>query len=171
MSPGQVVLTVNGSFAIEKGGDNRLPFELLFDSTAQALPAGARSSLVGVRQVLYRIGSVYIDMEFDQQGNSSRWVLVGQMLDSARPGHPLTKVPISLLERGRNVFRTHSNDNGEFRLEFGSSNDLKLELWIDRRHPVHLPVTIAQMETDPLPSWKKRKASAGVGDSVSSEPT
>jgi hypothetical protein len=171
MPPAQIVLTVTASLAIEKDGNNRAPFELLFDSTAQPLPAGVRSSLIGVRQVLYRIGSVYVDMEFDRQGNSQRWLLVGQMLDSARPGRPLTKVPISLVERGRNVTRTQSNDNGEFRLEFEARSDLKLELWIDRRHPVYLPITVAQDRIQPTSAGKQRKASAGVGDSLAAEAT
>src|SRR5690348_984198 len=65
MPPAQVVLTVNASFAIEKDGNNQSPLEILFDSKAQPLPAGARSSFVGDRQVLYRVGSVYVDMEFE----------------------------------------------------------------------------------------------------------
>src|SRR6185312_5479242 len=103
MSPAQVVLTVNASLAIEKDGNSHSPVEILFDSTAQPLPAGARSSFVSDRQVLYRIGSVYVDMEFERHGNSPRWRVVGQMLDSARPGRPLTGVPVSIMERGRNV--------------------------------------------------------------------
>ena len=170
MSPAQVVLTVNASIAIEKDGDRRNPLEILFDSMAQPLPAGARSSFVSDRQVLYRIGSVYVDMEFERQGNSQRWRVVGQMLDSARPGHPLTGVPVCLIERGRNVVRTLSNDNGEFRLEFDANNELKLELSIDRRHPVHLPIMVTQLRADTQSFGKKRKASAGMGECSTTEP-
>lgn len=162
MPPAQIVLTVNASLAIEKDSNTGSSLEVLFDSAAQPLPAGARSSLVGDRQVLYRLGSVYVDMEFDWQADSRRWLVVGQMLDSARPGRPLSGIPVSLLERGRNIARTTSNDNGEFRLEFDTSPELKLELFIDRRHPVHLPLVLAQSQE--THSTKKRKASAGVGE-------
>lgn len=171
MSPAQVVLTVNASLAIEKDGNSHNPLEILFDSTAQPLPAGARSSFVSDRQVLYRVGSVYVDMEFDRQGTSQRWRVVGQMLDSARPGRPLTGVPICLMERGRNVARTLSNDNGEFRLEFDASSELKLELSIDRRHPVHLPIIVTQAQAETQSIGKKRKATAGVGECSATEPT
>jgi len=162
MPPAQIVLTVNASLAIEKDGHDSSSLEVLFDSTAQPLPTGARSSLIGDRQVLYRLGSVYVDMEFESQADSRRWLVVGQMLDSARPGRPLTGIHISLLERGRNIARTTSNDNGEFRLEFDPSTELKLELFIDRRHPVHLPLVLAQSQG--AQSTKKRKASAGVSE-------
>jgi len=171
MPPAQVVLTVNASIAIEKDGHNGTSPEVLFDSTAQPLPAGARSSLVGDRQVLYRLGSVYVDMEFDWQVNSRRWLVVGQMLDSARPGRPLTGIHVALLERGRNIARTTSNDNGEFRLEFDPTGELKLELFIDRRHPVYLPLKLAQPQILTQSIGKKRKASAGVGDCSMVEPT
>lgn len=170
MSPAQVVLTVNASIAIEKDGSSRNPLEILFDSSAQPLPAGVRSSFVGDRQVLYRVGSVYVDMEFDRQDNSQRWRVVGQMLDSARPGRPLTGVPVCLIERGRNIARTLSNDNGEFRLEFDATRELKLELSIDRRHPVHLPIRVSQPQTEAKQLGKKRKASAGAGDCAMTEP-
>ena len=164
MPADQIVLSVKASIAIQTNTKNDAAHasELLFDSSAQPLPPGARTSVVSGRQLLYRIGSVYVDMEIDRKSNSARAALVGQMLDSARPGHPLAGVPVALCEKGRSVARTQSNDNGEFRLEFDVKNGLKLLLSMDRRHPVHLPLTDMGLESNTSSPGKRRKASAGV---------
>src|SRR5947207_11891036 len=47
-----------------------LGFELLFDSLAQPAVAAARSTVVSARQLLYRIGTVYVDMELGRETNS-----------------------------------------------------------------------------------------------------
>jgi hypothetical protein len=168
MSPDRIVLSVNASFAIKKRvKTNSTHFlELLFDSKAQSLPPGARASGVSGRQLLYRIGTVYIDMEIDRGSNSDRASLVGQMLDSARPGHPLAGIPVTLHGRGGSVARTFSNDNGEFRLEFEIKSDLKLSLAVDRKHTVHLPLTNLELQSDAGSIGKRRKAMAGIGASL-----
>lgn len=164
MPPGQVVFSVKASIAIQKSRSEHPPLELLFDSTAQPLPAGARASSVLGRQLLYRIGSVYVDMKVDTIDRPERVLLVGQMLDSARPGHPLEGIPVSLLERRRSVAQTLSNDHGEFRLEFDAKDELKLLLSLDRRHPVHLLV-ITKDSSGTAPPEKGRHAKAAVGAS------
>jgi|SRR5262245_29048714 len=149
MPPDHIVLTVNASFAIEKDSEkNSNPCELLFDSSAQPLPPGARTSGVSSRQLLYRIGSVYIDMEIGKDPDSEHACVVGQMLDSSRPGHPVAGIPVTLLDRGRHVARALSNDNGEFRLVFEAQKDPKLTVAVGRKNPVRLPIT----ETNPLPN-------------------
>src|SRR5690348_6721219 len=135
MPADQIVLSVKASIAIQKGTRNGTTSELLFDSMAQPLPPGARASVVSGRQLLYRIGSVYVDLEIDRNDNSQRVAMVGQMLDSARPGRPLAGIPVALYEKRRNVARTVSNDNGEFRLEFELKKDLTLALSMDGKQP------------------------------------
>lgn len=164
MSPDHVVLTVKASIAIQKASANQAgEFELLFDSFVQPLPPGARTSVVSGRQLLYRIGSVYVDMEVDKKANSDRVSLVGQMLDSSRPGHPLAGIPVALFERRRNIARTSSNDNGEFHLEFDMRSELRLCVSIDSRRPVHLPITCTESKLSSPSHEKKRRMSAGVG--------
>ena len=164
MSPDQVVLTVKASFAIKKSPTNAgHAFELLFDSFVQPMPPGARTSVVSGRQLLYRIGSVYVDMEVDKRANSDRASLVGQMLDSARPGHPLAGIPVALFERKRSIARTSSNDNGEFHLEFDMKSDLKLCVSLDSDCPVHLPITCMESKLSSPTQEKKRRVGAGVG--------
>jgi len=116
-------------------------FELLFDSLAQPLVAGARASVASARQLLYRVGTVYVDMRVDSELNSERAALVGQMLDSAHPGHPVAGVPVILLDGRKSVASTMSNHNGEFHLEFSIKSNLRLSVTVGDTPPVYLPIT------------------------------
>jgi hypothetical protein len=160
--PDGVVRTVKAYFATQRPvmGRSKVGFELLFDSLARPATAGARSSVVSARQLLYRVGTVYVDMEVDRETASGRASLVGQMLDSSRPDLPMSGVPVVLLNRGRRVARTSSNNNGEFQLDFAMATDLKLSVAVDRRKPVYLPITSPQLGTSKsaVSSTKKRKA-------------
>jgi hypothetical protein len=115
--------------------------ELLFDSLAQPIAAGARSSVASARQLLYRVGTVYVDMRVDSEVNSDRAALVGQMLDSARPGHPVAGVPVILMDGRKSLVSTISNNNGEFHLEFLMKSNLRLSVTVGDDHPVYLPIT------------------------------
>ncbi|PYY10457.1 MAG: hypothetical protein DMG61_21745 [Acidobacteria bacterium] len=116
-------------------------FELLFDSLAQPALVGARASVASARQLLYRVGTVYVDMRVDSEVNSERAALVGQMLDSARPGHPVSGVPVILLDGRKNVASAISNNNGEFQIEFLLKNNLRLSVTVGDAAPVYLPIT------------------------------
>lgn len=122
-------------------GANKNGFELLFDTFAQSNPEGTRTSVVSARQLLFRIGAVFVDVEVDCEANSDRASLIGQMLDSSNPGRPPAGVPVTLLDRGRNIARTSSNDNGEFQFQFAMKRNLKLAVAVDRDRPVHLPIS------------------------------
>src|SRR5438477_9201378 len=114
--PEGIVRTVKAYFEAEqrKSARPKGVFDLLLDTLTQPAAAGTRASVASARQLLYRIGTVYVDMRVDSELNSSRVALVGQMLDSARPGHPVANVPVILLDGRKNVTSTISNDNGEF---------------------------------------------------------
>ena len=161
--PPDVVFTVKARFAIQRVANRsaKPASELLFDSLAQALPAGARRSVVSARQLLYRVGPIYIDMEIDKEATSDQASIVGQMLDSSRPGHPLAGVPVVLLDQGRGVARTLTNGNGEFHLDFAMKDDLKLSVTFDRKHPVSLPIANMHGNTNTIAASTERKA-AGV---------
>ena len=116
-------------------------FELLFDSLAQPVTAGARGSVASARQLLYRVGTVYVDMRVDSENDSERAALVGQMLDSAHPNHPVAGVPVVLLDGRKNVASTISNNNGEFHLEFDLKSNLRLSVTVGNLAPVYLPIT------------------------------
>ena len=126
---------------IARHNASETPYELLFDSSEPAASSGSRNSVVAARQLLFRIGAVFVDLEIGRECDSDRASLVGQMLDSSNPGHPPVGVPVVLLDRGRRVATTSSNDHGEFRLQFAVKNNLKLSVQFERDKPVHLPIT------------------------------
>jgi len=141
--PDGIVRSVKAYFGIQPGKTPQpsAAFELLFDSLAQPMTAGARASVASARQLLYRVGTVYVDMRVDSELNSERAALVGQMLDSARPGNPVAGVPVILMDGRKNVASTISNNNGEFHLEFALKNNLRLSVAVGDSVPVYLPIT------------------------------
>ncbi len=140
--PDGVVRSVKAHFGSVHAAERKMSvLELLFDSFAQPVAAGARASVASARQLLYRVGTVYVDMRVDTEGNSDQASLVGQMLDSAKPGQPVAGVPVVLLEGQKNITSTSSNDNGEFQLQFEVKNNLRLAVAVDAKNPVYLPIT------------------------------
>jgi hypothetical protein len=120
---------------------NEPGYEVLFDSLAEGASTGLRNSVVAARQLLFRIGTIFIDLEVGRETDSKSAFLIGQMLDSSKPGHPPAGVPVELLDHGRRVAMTSSNDYGEFQLQFAVKDNLKLSVELDRNDPVHLPIT------------------------------
>ncbi len=153
--PAGIVQIAKAYFATQQ---NRAPqpnsaFELLFDSLAQPVAAGARATVASARQLLYRVGTVYVDMRVDSENNSDRAALVGQMLDSAHPNHPVSGVPVVLLDGRKNVASTISNNNGEFHLEFDLKSNLRLSVTVGNLAPVYLPITgISERKKSSIPS-------------------
>jgi anti-sigma factor RsiW len=127
-------------------------FELLFDSMAQPIAAGARASVASARQLLYRVGTVYVDMRVDSELNSEQAALVGQMLDSAHPGHPVAGVPVFLMDGRKSVASTISNNNGEFHLEFAMKSNLRLAIAVGDSVPVYLPITGTEHRRQSIPT-------------------
>lgn len=128
-------------------------FEVLFDSMAQPVARGARASVASARQLLYRVGTVYVDMRVDSELNSERAALVGQMLDSAHPSQPVAGVPVVLMDGRKSVASTISNNNGEFHLEFSIKSNLRLSVTVGDTTPVYLPITgVEERKRPPLPS-------------------
>ena len=102
--PAWAVRAVNTSFALRKvvlfpAGKLELA-TLLFDSSLQLDAAGVRGSSAVVRQLLYKSGSVCIDMRMQPKPGSDSVVLMGQLLESTKPDHGVSGVPVSLLCQG-----------------------------------------------------------------------
>jgi hypothetical protein len=90
--------------------------QLIFDSALQPLVKGVRGS-AAVRQMLYKSGSLFIDMQIQPTPGSDSRVLIGQLHDSSKPDHGIGGVPVSLLLEGGTVSRNETNEAGEF--DFG----------------------------------------------------
>jgi hypothetical protein len=156
--PDGAVRTVKAYFATQDVAVSRssVAFQLLFDSLAQPATVGARTGGVSARQLLYRVGSVFVDMELDNEVSSRRASLVGQILDSSKPDRPLAGVPVSLVSRDRSIARTSSNENGEFQLDFAMKNDLQLSVALDEE-PVLLPIASTPLTRTPRSDRRRKR--------------
>jgi hypothetical protein len=99
---------------------------LHFDSARQPLAAGMRSGHATARQLLYKSGSVCIDMRMQPTPGSESIVLIGQLLDSMSPGQGMGGVSVSLMSKGDTVSRKKTNDAGEFDFGLEPLRDVQL---------------------------------------------
>jgi hypothetical protein len=99
---------------------------LQFDSSTQPLVAGVRSGPTSARQLLYKSGTVCIDMRMQPTPGSESIVLIGQLLDSLNPGHGIGGIPVSLLLKGSMVSRKQTNQDGEFDFGLEPTSDMQL---------------------------------------------
>ena len=141
--PAWAVQAVETSFVLKKNfpAKKKLDFAtLLFDSALQPVPAGVRGTASVVRQLLYRSGSVCIDMRMQPKAGSESMVLMGQLLDSAKPDHGIGGILVSLLRRGDPLSRSRTNHVGEFDFNFTSEDNLQLLFGIGGSRDVVVPV-------------------------------
>jgi len=120
--------------------DDKPEYELLFDSYAQPAGDAIRNSITAARQLLFRIGAIFVDVELGRRTDSNSASLVGQMLDSSNPGRPPAGVVVALVDGGRRIAASTTNDCGEFRFEFAPRENLRLSVRLDHRKPVYLPL-------------------------------
>ena len=100
--------------------------EVLFDSFLQPMLAGARSSGLGTRQMLYRADPYQIDIQIESKPEGNRLMVTGQFLDVSSPGIVGRDVKITLSNHRGNVMHTITNQFGEFRGELENTGDLEL---------------------------------------------
>ncbi len=100
--------------------------EVLFDSFLQPILAGARSSGLGTRQMLYRADPYQLDIQIEAKPEGNRLMVTGQLLDVSSPGIVGRDVNITLSNHRGNVIHTLTNQFGEFRSEIENSGDLEL---------------------------------------------
>ena len=100
--------------------------EVLFDSFLQPMLAGARSSGVGTRQLLYRAEPYQIDVQIEAKPQGNRLVVTGQLMDVSSPGTVGSDVKMTLSNHRGNVIDTATNKFGEFRGEIENTGDLEL---------------------------------------------
>jgi|SRR5271156_367523 len=121
---------------------------LLFDSATQPIAVGMRGSSPAVRQLLYRSGSVCIDMRMQPKLGSDSVVLMGQLLDSAKPDHGVGGIPVSLLCEGDTVSRAKTNDVGEFDFGITALDHLQLVFGIGGSRTIVVPVPDGESARD-----------------------
>jgi hypothetical protein len=102
--------------------------EVLFDSFLQPAVAGARSVVVGTRQMLYRAGPYQVDIQIEPQPDSNRIVVTGQLLALSHADVVGRDIQVTLSNhRGHSVIAPTSQF-GEFSGEVENSGDLELSI-------------------------------------------
>ena len=105
-----------------------LAARLVFDSSLQPLPAGIRAWESFPRRCVYEAGSLMVDISLDPQPDSRDVVLVGQLLDSAKPQRPLDTLAVGLRGPKGTIARAATNKFGEFHLNFAQEPGVNLEI-------------------------------------------
>jgi hypothetical protein len=113
---------------------------LQFDSDRDAAVAGVRSGHASARQLLYRSGSVCIDMRMQPTPGTESIVIVGQLLDSMNPGHGIGGIPVSLLAHGDTLSRKRTNQDGEFDFGLEPIRDMQLVFGINEGRTIVVAV-------------------------------
>jgi len=142
-SPLRVVFSYTGATCSPEGERA----EQVFDSARHGSGTGVRSGAPSGRQLLYKAGSVCIDMHIQSKPGSDSLVLIGQLLDSERPGHGLRDVSVALLCEGDTISYQTTNDFGEFDFGIETPHHLQLVFGIEQRRP--LVVSMPDMQVDP----------------------
>jgi hypothetical protein len=114
--------------------------ELVFDSYSQPQVSGVRSTASAPRQLLYRAGSLLIDMRLQSTSDTERFALIGQVLVSGEAKHAVRQVPVHLLSGTDQLASTATNQFGEFYLEHRTSKDLQVSLEVSEERNVFIPL-------------------------------
>ncbi len=112
---------------------------LIFDSFRQPRPVGIRASRRPLpQQLLYAAGAYLVDVRVE--GGPTRLALVGQILNSAKPGEAIKNVPIALLIGDQPVAKAVSSAFGEFEFEFEfqPGKDLHLAIGVQGENSISI---------------------------------
>jgi hypothetical protein len=102
--------------------------EVLFDSFLQPALAGARSLVIGTRQMLYRADPYQIDIQIEPKPGGNRLVITGQILDISNPGVIGRDIPVTISNHRGNSVIAATNQFGEFSGEVENSGDLEISI-------------------------------------------
>ena len=110
--------------------------EVLFDSFLQPAVAGARSVVIGTRQMLYRADPYQIDIQIEPKPGTNRLVITGQLLDLSNPGVIGRDIQVTLSDRRGSAVLAATNQFGEFSSELENTGDLELTIPGEAEEPI-----------------------------------
>jgi len=99
---------------------------LVFDSFQQPTPAMLRGFRGPGRQLIDEAEPFVIDLRLESDPARNRISLLGQILNSRNPEIELHAVEVVLLSGEDVLLKTSANAAGEFDMEFGQDDDLRL---------------------------------------------
>jgi len=138
--PAGAVRLAKAAFAIagmaQPEKESRGVIEVLFDSFLEPAVAGARSVVIGTRQMLYRADPYQIDIQIEPKQGSNHLVITGQLLDLSHPGVIGREIQVTLSNRRGNTVIVATSQFGEFSGEIENSGDLELTVPSEGETPI-----------------------------------
>src|SRR5207302_9303150 len=104
----------------------RVRARLLYDSFREPLPAGVRTQQRMSRQTLYQAGDYSLDLRLENERDSSRVGLVGQIQNRKEPGKRLGGVLVLLVSGEQVLAQAVSNSLAEFQMDYAPTKRLRL---------------------------------------------
>lgn len=114
--------------------------ELIWDSRREFVLAGVRALSASPQQMLYKAGDFSIDMRLEPISGSSRFAVVGQILNSSRPGERVRSIPVTVEMEVMPVATTRTNEHGEFRMEFEGGGHVRIRVALGGEADILIPV-------------------------------
>jgi hypothetical protein len=129
-------------------GEAQIPAILAFDSLRTAAIPGIRSIANAPRQLLYRAGSLCIDLQIESPADGAASV-VGQVMDSRLAGQASKPFRVWLAREKQFLQDTVTTESGEFQFELESTDGVELCIAPspDREIRISLEVTDRQPDT------------------------
>jgi hypothetical protein len=109
-----------------KSGLAGLMARLVFDSFQTQIVAGARSTGMQTRQMLFSANPFQIDLSIEAKPGETRLSVTGQLMDTSQPDSVGRGVPVTLSNRRGQTVQTVTNSFGEFHGEIENRGDLEL---------------------------------------------
>ena len=117
---------------------SRAVARLIFEGPHMQL-ADVRST-DSMRQAMYRWGDYCVDLRFENEPESARVALVGQIANERSPEVPVADVPVALVVRDKVVANTSCNSLGEFCIEFAPLPNMRLEFAVEGERIIEIPL-------------------------------
>jgi hypothetical protein len=115
--------------------------DLVFNSSAQPLPAGIRSGAAGMQQLVYEKEGLNVHLSFARRQNSSMIFATGQVLDKHAPLAWLSNATVVLWSsQGKVINIVEANGYGEFQLEFEPQDQMRISIAAEGRKTLRIPL-------------------------------
>ena len=142
--PADVVRIAKSAYALarpEKGAHWLTDVaNMVFDSFREPLPAGVRASRSQARQIMYKHGSLAVDIRVQPEPGTDRYSLVGQVLDTESPDRPPKPRTVLLRAGNERVSKTRTNQFGEFHFEVAGAELPSVGIEVGRHMRMFVPL-------------------------------